>query len=79
MSFPVFVKSIINKTITVQVSPTDTIGDLKSKIYDQEKMKVEDQYLFYVGKPLGDDKKTIADYDIQPNHTIHAAVRVNGG
>lgn len=49
----------------VQVSPTDTIGDVKDKIEDQEGIPKDEQRLAFKGKPLTKDKKTLRDCGIK--------------
>ena len=75
----VFIKSLTGRTITVEVSGTDTIKNLKMKINDKLNIPPDNQRLIYGTTQLEDDKMTIDDYDIPRDATIHLVVRVPGG
>jgi hypothetical protein len=76
--FQVFVKTQTGKTITIDVTDSDTVTDLKNKIQDKESIPPEQQMLTVEGKRLEDDHK-LSDYNLQKGSTIHQTGRLRGG
>ncbi len=71
-------KSINGKTRTISVNSTDTIRQIKEQIRDKEGINPDEQRLIYAGKNL-DDTKTVADYNLSADATLHLVLRVRGG
>ena len=69
----IFVKAA-DKTITIEVEPTDSIEATKEKIFEQEGILPENQLLFFNGEQL-DEGKNLSDYNIQKESTLRLEVQ----
>mgnify|MGYP001381938317 CR=1 FL=1 len=72
----IFVKDLQEETIVLDVEPDDGIANVKQKIQDKESIPTVTQHLFFAGNLL-EDNRTLSDYNIQNEATLHIALHYN--
>ena len=73
----IFIKTLVGRTITLDVEQNNTIRDVKEKIQDKEGIESFSIILIFAGKKLEHDK-TLADYNIQKESTLHLIIKFFG-
>ena len=74
----IFIKTLTGRTVTLIVQEEETIAQVKQKLLDKDGVPIAEQRLIFGGHEL-EDKKTLKDYSIVRENTLHLVLRLPGG
>jgi ubiquitin C len=74
----IFAKTLLGKTVTLELRHSDTIDLIKEQIHAKEGILPDAQRLIFAGKQLDDGRK-LSDYNIKKEDTLHVVTRLCGG
>ena len=73
----IFIKTLLNRTIIIEVAPDDTIAGVSEKIFHKTDIPIDQQRLIFEGKQLEEDR-TLTDYKIEKESTLWLMLRITG-
>jgi hypothetical protein len=77
-NFPLYVRTLMGKTICLDCSSTDLVGTLMVRLWEKEGLLPDEQRLIFGGRQL-EPERSISEYRIIKESTLHLVLRLRGG
>ncbi|EPS44884.1 hypothetical protein H072_1130 [Dactylellina haptotyla CBS 200.50] len=77
-SIGIFLKTLTGRTVSIRAGRDWTIETLKEYIEDETDCPIDQQRLVWAGRQL-EDGRTVGEYGIKKEDTIHMVLRLRGG
>jgi hypothetical protein len=78
MAMQIFVKTLAGRTVTLLVEPSTTVAAVKRMIKQSQRVFVKEQRLIHSGRQLDDGDRTLEQYKITMECTLHLVLRLRG-
>ena len=78
MRMKISIKSMTGKTFSLDVRPSNSVGEVKCLIWDKEGMPPDQMRLVFNSEQLQDDDRTLSDYNIEKDSVLHLLLKIRG-
>lgn len=74
----IFIKTLAGKTMVMDVESSESVDVVKKRIQDREGVYIDHVRLLFQGRQLSPEK-SLMDYNIQSESTLHVVLNLSGG